>query len=113
MARCMKCGRSDKVMRCICQDCLAQAGWHPADQLPPLFTRCEPDEDDGHLVTYQISDPVLVWCRDRECPWIVAVYEKDEGFNYESWETADHTGEVLHPDWWMELPEGPEKEERL
>lgn len=29
MARCMKCGRSDKVMRCICQDCLAQAGWHP------------------------------------------------------------------------------------
>lgn len=66
MARCMKCGRSDKVMCCICQDCLAQAGWPPADQLPPLFTRCEPDEDDGHLVTYQISDPVLVWCRDRE-----------------------------------------------
>lgn len=59
-------------------------------------------------MTYQISDPVLVWCRDRECLWIVAVYEKDEGINYESWETADHTGEVLHPDWWMELPENPE-----
>lgn len=107
MASCIHCGRSDKVMRCICDDCcekLELRGIHKGTELPPLFTRCEPDADDGHLVSYQISDPVLVWCQGRECPWVVAVYERDEGAMYEGWESADHTGEILRPDCWMELP---------
>lgn len=109
MAKCAKCGRSDKVMRCICEECLAEltaAPIHPAEELPPLFTQCEPvdpDNPDEGFLTFRVSDPVLCWCPDREEPRVVGVYIEGPG-DFKGWEIADYTGEQLDPTHWFALP---------
>lgn len=53
----------DELVRFL-DKCLAQMTWHPADQLPKLHT--EVYLDDKETFDYEVSDPLLVFTKDRQ-----------------------------------------------